>query len=137
MANDKYGWQVTRLRSNQADKCLGLQEWPTSVKPTSNQADKYPGRQVPSQYQRTNISISFALGTDTLHLAKEQILINGARITWQRGDHTPSLCKKLDIFPLTHGVKEQSYLVQKRLHALPLTLCRTTTLCREDYTSSL
>jgi len=35
MASDKYGRQVTRLRSNQADKCLELQEWPTSVRPTS------------------------------------------------------------------------------------------------------
>ena len=42
MASHKYGRQVTRLRSNQAGKCLGLQEWLKSVRPTSLQRLKPP-----------------------------------------------------------------------------------------------
>jgi len=108
--------QVTRLTNNQSNK------YDRQVsRPTSNQADKYPDQQVPSQCQQTNISTPFAFRTSTLHLTKKQIPINDTCIIGQRGDHTPSLCKRLHVFPLTHGAEQQSCLAQKRLHAFPLT----------------
>jgi len=103
---------MTRLRSNQADKCLVLQECPTSVRPTSARAymsdQQMSGQQVtkPTSTQddrhqaNTNISISSALGIGTLHLTKEQIPMNGACITWQRRDYTSSLW---------HGAEQQPH----------------------------
>jgi len=70
MASHKYDRQVTRLRSNQADKRLGLQEWSTSVRPTSLQ-----------RAQADNAAYE-ALRTSTTTQAWEACVLYGQSQVW-------------------------------------------------------
>jgi len=69
-------WPTTSTRKAHCRKCTSRQV----LKLTSAQAHKYPGRQVSSQHQQTNVPTFLALETSISHLTKKQIPINGTPI---------------------------------------------------------